>query len=97
MPGTLHVDLNVFHIVNNDVYSATINRTHCCVFIATLSVWHCWQRCVCQQYKEKTLLLFCDKIGSAYLHYMACRVSVSCAYRQETLIHPVWSRNGLLR
>jgi len=21
----------VFHIVNNDVYSATINRTHCCI------------------------------------------------------------------
>jgi len=36
MSGRLHIDLNVFYIVSNDVYSATINRTHCCVLIANL-------------------------------------------------------------
>ena len=97
MSGRLHIDLNVFHIVSNDVYSATINRTHCCVLIANLWVWHCWQRCVCQQYKENRLLRFCDKIGYANAQYIACRVSYSCAYKQATLNHPVWSRNGLLR
>jgi len=42
--GTLHKDQNVFHVVSNNLFSATIKQTHYCASITMLLILHCWQR-----------------------------------------------------
>jgi hypothetical protein len=36
---TLHEDPSVFHVVGSDICKTTINRTHCCVSMAMLSIF----------------------------------------------------------
>ena len=81
MSGNLHEDPSVFHVGSN-MRSLTINRTHCCVSMAALSVFVMLLTATCMSsvYRKRTVAFpFTRTLPTLF------RLRTFCVYDGESL------------